>query len=166
MSEEVGILTKMDKFFAFNLSGYQLFFPKVLGVRCAFYKNFPEKNLSIVVFAPCVVVRGGLFEKGKEIKALLKTTKGPIRVVLKNTRVQEGWREVLFNKIQSLEALAGEIRRCNACGDYYTPLTCKRGKFVSMKCFSCGRWSSTTYGTGLKTRLHKYLIKEVGNIKA
>ncbi|MDZ7611922.1 MAG: hypothetical protein U5L10_04120 [Candidatus Moranbacteria bacterium] len=158
-SEAERLLAHLKGFFEFNFQGFAFYAPKLLGMRCAFYKNFSEKNLSIVVFIPCVATKKGLIKRG-DLDAILKTTKGFNRVVLKKTQLQNEWSRILFEKVNILENLVEQIDRCGRCENYLIPLTCKGGKFVSMKCFSCGRWSSTAYGTGLKTRLHKHLAKE------
>jgi hypothetical protein len=108
-------------------------------------------------------VNGEHIRDGNKLRVFLKITsdrdsKRSVKVLLRDTCLNNGWQDTLVEKIRALEMLIQDVGKCSKCGNYYVPLTCKNGKFVSTKCFSCGEWKPTTYGICLKKLLHKHLI--------
>lgn len=155
--------------FFFNYFSNFLFYePRELFNECAYYHNHRKYGLSTVIFLPLMKIDNDQWEMtGKKIQIVLKKTRLksiPYPVELKDTLITSNYHDRLRERIGVLQELIDEIHPCQHCGTSLMPRTCrtndlKRTKFVSLQCPSCYKFTSTTFGVGLKTRLHRNLKK-------
>lgn len=163
--EDASYFLKLVGFFTRDyLLGYQLFIPKTEGKNCAVYRNFPEKNLSVVVYLPAITTDyGKILMIGKKAGTVLKVTKDMSYLFDLTDTVMSGaaWKDVVKEKVNALEELIEETGRCTFCTKILQPRLCQSKEtgtwFVSTFCTHCRSWRNTEYGIGLKTRLHKFL---------
>jgi len=153
--------------FFFNyFSNFKFFAGNPLHSECAYYYNYPKYGLSIVVVLPLINTANNKWVfTGKKIKVSLKKTRlktTPYLVELTDTLITSNYHDRLRERIGVLQELIDEIHPCQHCGASLMPRTCrtndlKRTRFVSLQCPSCYKFTSTTFGIGLKTRLHRNL---------
>lgn len=162
------LLEEIKDFFTLNFPKFTLVEPEGGRTRYQFYRNFKDLRLYIIVFMPIKIEDGKLVfikdsEKEIDIELRIGGTK-KMSVGLIGTRTQNGWRSVLTEKIEALEELLRYVVQCDDCGNLMAPRVSQNKKsqtwFVSLYCKNCRKWKSTTYGVGLKTRLHKYLKRQ------
>lgn len=159
------LLEEIKNLFATHFPKFILVEPEGARTRYQFYRNFRNLHLYIIVFTPIKIEDGKLVfvkDSEKEIDVELRISKTrKTSVGLIGTRTQNGWQNVLSEKIEALEELLKYVFQCDNCGDFMTPRVSQNKKsqtwFVSLYCQNCRKWKSTTYGVGLKTRLHKHL---------
>lgn len=157
------LLTSIENYMRDYLPGYQLFVPKSDGKKCVIYKNFPAKELSVVVYLPAITTDyGKILRSGKKAGMVLKVIKRKGYLFeFTDTLLSGYWKNILKEKIEVLEDLVAEVRHCVSCTRILVPQLCqtKQSKtwFVSTYCPVCREWKNTDYGKGLKTRLHKFL---------
>ena len=156
--------------FFFNYFSSFEFFGGIPGIHneCAYYYNYRKYGLSIVVNLPLVQIDDNKWDMtGKKIQISLKKTRVktiPYLIELTDTLISPNYHDRLRERIGVLQELVDEIHPCQHCGTLLTPKMCrtndlKRTRFVSLQCPSCYKFTNTTFGVGLKTRLHKNLKK-------
>ena len=139
--------------------------PNARTVRYLFYRNFKKFGLSIVVLTPVRIKNeelGFIPASSKKIAVELRITKTKRTVVsLVGTEIHGDWKRILKEKIEILLELLREIKQCDKCGEFMVPRVNKQLKtgtwFVSLHCRRSSEYRSTTYGIGLKTKLHKFI---------
>ena len=153
-------------FFFTHFSTFEFFAGNPLHNECAYYYNYRKYGLSIVVVLPLVNITDSKWAMtGKKIKISLKKTSTkttPHIVELTDTLITSNYYDRLQERISILRELIDEIHPCQNCSTSLIPRTCrtndlKRTRFVSLQCPSCHKFTSTTFGVGLKTRLHRNL---------
>jgi RNase P subunit RPR2 len=157
------LLNAFQDFF-WKIQGFEL---NIINGKFTFYKDFPEKKLRILVTTP-VVSRNGMYILGsKAIEFSLKHAEKGMILILRDSRAIRGWSDVIGKKIQALEDLINDIRRCSSCHEYHYPhqekalqVNPKGTHYVLLSCPQCNRNDTSSYRSNrLKTRLHSYLNK-------
>jgi hypothetical protein len=146
--------------------------------RVRFTRDYPEKNMRVVVTAPIKRFKSGTlspvsyeFTPGMRIFFTIHHSDNKHHFAFRNSRVNNtgAWIEVTTKKVLTLVALIDGIKMCSGSectGLYPFPVvdTAPQGKpestrFVWCKCLKCHRKEETAYGTGLKTAISQYLPK-------
>lgn len=136
----------------------------------AFYHNYTKFGLSIVVTLPFTLDDAGKTKmSGAYFDIVLKKTSVRKRanlITLRSTLLSSDYCEHLDKKIAVLQKLILDSKKCKICGRWMHPHVSYRKppqektRFVSFYCQQCNAFTPTTFGIGLKSKLHKYLKKE------
>jgi hypothetical protein len=153
-------------FFAY-FGEFSLHTSQKTGEKYAYYFNYQNSRLSIVVFLPIANnVNGEPVIVDQKFTIILKATKSPDTLVeMEDVRTTHGWEKRVRERIGALKELVEtEVRRCDTCRVVMLPKTMHRRepprtKFVGLVCPICKKPSWTVFGRGLKTRLHTNLKK-------
>jgi hypothetical protein len=163
--DAITFLKEIKSFFTNYFPSFIAVDPNNRTIRYLFYRNFKKFHLSIVVLTP-IRIKNGKLEfipaSSKKIAVELRITKTKrTAVYLIGTELYGDWEKILEDKIKVLIELFKEINQCDKCGEYMTPFVNRQKDtgiwFVSIRCRRCGEYRNTTYGIGLKQKLHKYL---------
>ena len=161
---------EIRRFFSTRFPAFKYYEPAGAGVNFAYYLNHLDPKLSIVISLPLRKDEAGRIKMtDRRIGIILKPTgtdKGTGSIELVDTIIDGTWPERLHDRINCLRELIAEIYSCPVCGQYPFPQLCrtndqKRTLFVALRCPDCHRYTSTTYGIGLKTRLHRDLKRRL-----
>lgn len=123
----------------------------------SFYKNYGEPNLTILILIT--------YPKEKPlIRSCIKVTRGRYCFWTRDTLVKNGWKEVLGEKIGSLDWIIRGDVICPKCNVWKIPLVKKHHKtgtnFVAYYCPGCEERTNTKYGIGIKTDMHSLLRRK------
>lgn len=154
----------MQDFFTEEFPEFKLFIPEP-GSRksVSFFASYQRANISIVIY-PSIRIQNGkkVFAEGR-IKVMVFNTEKRYRLFwLKHTN-RKNWQNSVRDKVNALKLLVEDIEPCEKCGSLpsiqrsFTKKDGKGTKFISLYCNNCKEYKSTTYGTYLKTLLHKHL---------
>ncbi len=155
----------MGFFFAY-FSQFEFFKPMSSRTEYAYYYNYRAYQLSIVVFLPLIRNEDDQLElTDRRMRIVLKKThhaKKPYLIELTDTLLTASWQDRIRERIGVLQELMAEIHKCDICSVYKIPKisrtnNLKRTMFVSLQCPVCHKYTSTIFGRGLKTRLHRNL---------
>lgn len=158
-------LRQFEELFALHFSHFTFYAARKPAESYAYYFNYKAYKISIVIFLPLSIdATNDLIMQGRNIRVLLKKSDKTITkymVELRDTPLIDGWESRLIRKITILQELVSEVHMCQKCNSYKLPGTYRTKKertmFVSLKCQQCHEYTSTTFGRGLKTLLHKNL---------
>lgn len=160
------LLRDVSAFFFAYFGIFQPFPPRTPTDRYAYYYNYRNSRLSIVIFLPITLDTSSSPQiTGQKISIILKETKGKVLVEMEDVRLTRGWQDRLRKRINALKTLVEtEVRRCDVCNVVMLPITLARKdppytRFVSLKCPVCRKLTWTVFGKGLKTDLHTHLKK-------
>lgn len=161
------LLRDVSAFFFAHYGAFLLHTPQRVGEKYAYYLNYKNSRLSIVVFLPLAKnVLGNPVIIDQKISIKLKATKSPdILIEMEDVRTSSGWERRVRERIDALKELVEtEVRKCDTCQVVMFPKTMQRRepphtKFVGLVCPICKKPSWTVFGRGLKTRLHTNLKK-------
>lgn len=157
--------------FFFNyFSNFEFFGGSPLHNECAYYYNYRKYKLSIVVKLPLEQIDDNKWDMtGKKIQISLKKTRSnttPHLIELTDTIINDNYHDRLRERIGVLQELVDEIHECQKCasGPFLIPRTMRkndliRTRYVALWCPTCHHYTWTTFGIGLKTRLHRNLKK-------
>lgn len=157
---------EIQQFFFTYFSKFSLYSPPYPNSPYVYYYNYRAYSLSIVVFLPLIKDRDGeLKMTSRSVQIALKKTndtKVPYLIDLTDTLLTESWEDRIRERIGVLRELITEVHKCGTCGVYKIPRisrtnNVKRTMFVSLQCPTCHKYTSTIFGRGLKTRLHRNL---------
>jgi hypothetical protein len=166
--DAITFLDEVKSFFVLYFPSFILVEPNDRTIRYLFYRNFRKVGLSIVILTPIRIEKETIKfipASAKKIAIELRVTKTKRTVVaLVGTEIHNEWKEILKEKIEALIDLIREIKQCDKCGEFMVPRVSKQKKtgtwFVSLHCRKCSEYRCTTYGIGLKTKLHKFIQRK------
>ncbi len=155
-------------FFFNHFSNFEFFAGNPVHNECAYYHNYRKYGLSIVVVLPLTNIDDNNWAMtGKKIQISLKKTREkttPHIIELTDTLITSNYHDRLRERIGILKELVDEIHQCQKCDSkaFLVPKTMRRNDtkrtwYVALWCPACHHYTWTTFGVGLKTRLHKNL---------
>lgn len=142
--------------------------------KITFVREFPEKNLQIVVVAPLFVAQDIFYSlSGLYIHFEVQLLDGEKCLELIDSRFfcqGKWWQSIIKKKIDALVAMIEDIPRCPRCTEkivYLYPVQRAEAQvapdpttFVQYRCPECKTVTNSTFGKGIKANLHRYLIKK------
>lgn len=160
-------LRQIEDFFSENFSRFKYYESENQKKPCAYYFNYKMYKLSIVTILPLSKNEAGeLMMTGRKVQTFLKDMdkeKSKRIIDLQQTILTGGWQTRLRERVSILQELLTEVHKCAECNVYKMPDTYRTKKdrtlFVSLKCPKCHKYTSTTFGRGTKTILHRNLKK-------
>ena len=143
--------------------------------RITFVREFPEKNLKIVVTAPLIIDARNIFYSLSGLYIHFEVQSADEKCLeLIDSRVfpnyPRKWQPIVKKKIDALVAMIEDIPRCPRCAEKIVyPYPVQRAEaqvapdpttFVQYRCPECKTMTNSTFGKGIKENLHQYLIKK------
>lgn len=137
--------------------------------QLVFMMDFPKKSLRIVVTTPYVFARPDDIARTKDglhIGFAVWSFKKKC-LVLRDSRMTKDWEVVAKRKIDALVSMIEDIPRCPRCGYFHlrpvqreeAQANPKGTSFVQYECPENGNLINSTFGAGIKSELHRFLVK-------
>lgn len=161
--------------FEFFFGGIPGFVEKWDSGRITFVREFPEKNLQIVVTAPLIIDARNIFYSLSGLYIHFEVQFADEKCLeLIDSRIfpnyPRKWQPIAKKKIDALVAMIEDIPRCSRCTEkivYPHPIQRAMAQvypsettFVQHQCSECDNVSNSNPGKGIKANLHRFLKKK------